>query len=65
VPKTFVLVVDFNPTQTKGVHLSHGGEGSGRSVVGLPGDESRPFKQGDWLIRGKIVRGKSKGAEAG
>ncbi len=58
LPKAFTLGVNFNPTQTKGVYLSHDSEGTGRSVVGLPGDESRPFKQGDWLIRAKIVPGK-------
>jgi RNA polymerase sigma-70 factor (ECF subfamily) len=54
VPKTFILGVDFDPTQTKGVYVSHDKEGSGRSSVGLPGDEPRPFKQGDWLIRARI-----------
>jgi RNA polymerase sigma-70 factor (ECF subfamily) len=58
VPKMFILGVNFDPTQTKGVYVSHDSEGSGRSVVGLPGEESRPFKQGDWLIRAKIVPGK-------
>jgi RNA polymerase sigma-70 factor (ECF subfamily) len=55
VPKTFILGVGFNPTQTKGVYLSHDGQGSGRSLVGLPGEESQPFIQGDWLIRAKVV----------
>ena len=32
---------------------------------GLPKDEPRPFKQGDWLIRAKISPGKEKGAKAG
>ncbi len=65
LPKTFMLGVDFDPTQTKGVYVSHDSEGSGRSVVGLPGDESQPFKQGDWLIRAKIAPAKKKGATAG
>ena len=58
VPKTFILGVGFNPTATKGVYLSHDRQGSGRSLVGLPGEESRPFTQGDWLIRAKVVPGK-------
>jgi RNA polymerase sigma-70 factor (ECF subfamily) len=58
VPKSFILGVGFNPTQTKGVYLSHDRQGSGRSLVGLPGEEFRPFDQGDWLIRAKVVPGK-------
>jgi RNA polymerase sigma-70 factor (ECF subfamily) len=58
VPKTFILGVGFNPTQTKGVYLSHDGQGSGRSLVGLPGEKSQPFSRGDWLIRARIVPGK-------
>jgi hypothetical protein len=27
-------------------------------MVGLPGDESSPFEQGDWLIRAKVAPGK-------
>jgi RNA polymerase sigma factor (sigma-70 family) len=55
VPMTFVLGVDFDPTQTKGVYLSHDGQGSGRSFTGLPGERFRPFEQGDWLIRAKVL----------
>jgi RNA polymerase sigma-70 factor (ECF subfamily) len=55
VPRTFILGVGFNPTQTKGVYLSHDGLGSRRSLVGLPGEESQPFTQGDWLIRAQVV----------
>ncbi len=58
VPKTFILGVDFNPTQTKGVYLSHDSQGSGHSIFGLPGEQSRPFEQGDWLLRAKVMPGK-------
>jgi hypothetical protein len=58
VPRTFILGVNFDPAQTKGVYLSHDAQGSGKSMVGLPGDESRPFEQGDWLIRAKVAPGK-------
>ncbi len=64
LPRTFILGVDFDPTQTKGVYVSHDKEGSGRSFVGLPKQEAQPFKQGDWLIRAKISPGKEKGAGA-
>jgi RNA polymerase sigma factor (sigma-70 family) len=65
LPRTFILGVNFDPEQTKGVYVSHDKEGSGRSFVGLPKDEPQPFKQGDWLIRAKISPGKEKGAKAG
>jgi RNA polymerase sigma-70 factor (ECF subfamily) len=58
VPKAFIVCVGFNPEQTKGVYLSHDEEGSGHSLVGLPGSPSRPFDQGDWLIRAQIAPGK-------
>ncbi|OJW22589.1 MAG: hypothetical protein BGO49_00985 [Planctomycetales bacterium 71-10] len=59
LPKTFYLGVDFDPTQTKGVYVSHDakGSGSGRSVVGLPGEEPQPFDKGDWLIRAVVKPG--------
>jgi RNA polymerase sigma-70 factor (ECF subfamily) len=58
LPKKFILGVGFNPTQTKGVYLSHDGKGTGRSLVGLPGEQSQPFEQGDWLIRAEVTPGK-------
>lgn len=59
LPKTFYLGVDFDPTQTKGVYVSHDAKpsGSGRSVVGLPGETPQPFDQGDWLIRAVVKPG--------
>ncbi len=65
LPKAFILGVNFDPTQTKGVYMSHDKEGSGHSLVGLPGERSRPFDQGDWLIRAKIVPAKEKGTRKG
>ncbi len=62
LPKTFILGVDFDPTATKGVYVSHDKEGSGRSMVGLPGEEPQPFRQGDWLIRARIEPAKEKPA---
>jgi DNA-directed RNA polymerase specialized sigma24 family protein len=54
VPKTFIIGVDFDPAQTKGVYVSHDSDASGRSLIGLPGERFRPFEQGDWLIRAKV-----------
>jgi RNA polymerase sigma factor (sigma-70 family) len=55
VPKKFILGVDFDPTQTKGVNVSHDRDGSGRSLTGLPGERFQDFRQGDWLIRAKVL----------
>jgi hypothetical protein len=49
VPRNFVLCVNFNPTQTKGVFVSHDAEG--KALVGLPDKPAGTFSGGDWLIR--------------
>jgi RNA polymerase sigma-70 factor (ECF subfamily) len=49
VPRNFVLCVNFNPTRTKGVYVSHDAEG--KALVGLPDKPSGTFSGGDWLIR--------------
>jgi len=51
VPQRFIIGVGFNPTATKGVYVHYDSAGSGKSLLGLPGRESRPFDKGDWLIR--------------
>jgi hypothetical protein len=59
VPQRFIVGAGFNPTATKGVYVSHDGEGSGKSVTGLPGRGRREFPQGDWLIRVEINQSKA------
>jgi hypothetical protein len=54
VPRKFIVGVGFNPSATKGVYVSHDGEASGPSVVGLPGKSPEDFSGGDWLIRASI-----------
>jgi hypothetical protein len=49
LPKDFVLCLNFNPTGTKGVYVSHDAEG--KSLVGLPGKPAGSFTGGDWMIR--------------
>ncbi|MCA9102417.1 MAG: hypothetical protein KDA63_14750 [Planctomycetales bacterium] len=49
VPAEFVVCLNFNPTQTKGVYVSHDGEG--KSLVGLPDKPAGTFGGGDWLVR--------------
>jgi hypothetical protein len=52
VPPKFVICVDFSPTQSKGVFVSHDAEG--KSLVGLPGKPAGTFSGGDWLIRALV-----------
>jgi hypothetical protein len=54
VPKEFVICVNFNPTRTKGVYVSHYAEGT--SLVGLPGKRAGSFTGGDWLIHVTVDR---------
>ena len=54
VPQRFIIGVGFNPTATKGVYVHHDAAGSGNSLLGLPGRDSRPFEKGDWLIRAVV-----------
>ena len=54
VSRLVVLFVGFDPTATKGVFVYHDAAGGGRSLTGLPGGDSRPFTQGDWLIRADV-----------
>jgi hypothetical protein len=56
VPKDFIICVGFNPTGTKGVFVHRDGESSGRSYVGLPGQDGEEYSQGDWMIRAKVEK---------
>ena len=49
VPREFVICLNFDPTSTKGVYVSHDEEGKG--LVGLPGKQAGSFTGGDWMIR--------------
>ena len=54
VPREFVICLNFNPTSTKGVFVSHDEEGEG--LVGLPGKRAGSFTGGDWMIRVTVDR---------
>jgi hypothetical protein len=56
VPNKFIICVGFNPTATKGIYAHYDKQGTGNSLVGLPGDESEPHDKGDWLIRCKVQK---------
>ncbi|MGD0384414.1 MAG: hypothetical protein ABSA77_12910, partial [Thermoguttaceae bacterium] len=55
VPQEFIVCVGFNPTATKGVYVHHDTEGSGNSMVGLPGEKPEDFEKGDWMIRVNVT----------
>ena len=47
VPQKFIVCFGFNPHQTKGVYVSYDAEGSGNSLIGVPGKATnRAFRQG-------------------
>jgi len=54
VPQKFMLIVGFNPTQTKGVYVSYDAKRDGDSRLGLPGDVGNKFSKGDWMIRAVV-----------
>ena len=54
VPERFMLIVGFDPTQTKGIYVSHDAERDNDSRVGLPGKIGNKFNKGDWMIRAVI-----------
>jgi hypothetical protein len=54
VPQEFIVCVGFNPAATKGVLVHYDAKSEGHSLTGLPGDASRPFARGDWLIRAHV-----------
>jgi hypothetical protein len=49
VPRDFVICLNFSPTATKGVYISHDAEG--KSLVGLPNKRAGAFSGGDWMVR--------------
>lgn len=49
VPSQFVICLNFNPTRTKGVFVSHDAEG--KSLVGLRDKPAGQFTGGDWMVR--------------
>jgi hypothetical protein len=65
VPKDFIVCFGFNPHQTKGVYVSHDGQPSETSLIGVPGEnEPKPFTNGNWLIRCKVENRGENGASS-
>jgi hypothetical protein len=54
VPAKFIICVNFNPTQSKGVFVHYDAKADGDSRVGLPGELNDAFDKGDWMIRAVI-----------
>jgi beta-lactamase regulating signal transducer with metallopeptidase domain len=66
VPNAFWIVLDFKAHQTKGVYVSYDSSTGGKhSKVGLPGQDSKTFADGEWMIRALLSRdGMSSKADA-
>lgn len=57
VPEDFIVCFGFNPEATKGVYVSHDGEPSETSLIGVPGNgEPKLFAKGNWMIRCKVEK---------
>jgi hypothetical protein len=58
--------LDFKAHQTKGVYVSYDSSTGGKhSKVGLPGQDSKTFADGEWMIRALLSRdGMSSKADA-
>jgi hypothetical protein len=56
LPKDFVICLNFNPTSTKGVFISH--DADGKSLVGLPNKMAGSFSGGDWMVRAIVDKAK-------
>jgi hypothetical protein len=51
VPREFAVCLNFKPTATNGVFVHLDSSTSGKSFSALPGKETVPLDQGDWMIR--------------
>lgn len=57
VPEEFIVCFGFNPQRTQGIYVSHDGNPSETSMVGVPGErEPKPFSKGNWMIRCKVEK---------
>jgi hypothetical protein len=54
LPKDFVICLNFSPTSTKGVFISH--DADGKSLVGLPNKMAGSFSGGNWMVRAIVDR---------
>ncbi|MCK4850150.1 MAG: tetratricopeptide repeat protein, partial [Phycisphaerae bacterium] len=50
LPESFIICAGFNPERTKGVYVHYDESVSGNSFFALPGQKSRVFNQGEWMI---------------
>jgi hypothetical protein len=51
LPAKFNVCLNFRPTASNGVYVHIDSSTQGNSKVGLPGKESKPLDQGNWMIR--------------
>jgi len=61
VPASFTVVAAFDPTGTRGVFVAWSKAGKeSHSAFGLPGAATRPFADGEWMIRAVLTNRKPK-----
>jgi hypothetical protein len=54
VPKDFIVLFSFNPTQTDGIYVGFDANARGHSSTALPDEPVAVFTDGDWMVRVKV-----------
>lgn len=54
VTEEFYLLFDFSPEATDGVYVGYDANSTGHSYMGNDASSLRNFRDGDWMIRGKV-----------
>ena len=60
LPSHFILCVYVQQMPKRAIRVSHDDGGDGKALLGVPGTRSRPFQEGDWLIRAVVDQRASK-----
>jgi hypothetical protein len=54
VPKDFIVLFSFNPTQTDGIYVGFDKNARGHSFTALADEPAQAFTDGDWMVRVKV-----------
>jgi len=54
VPKDFIVLFSFNPTQTNGIYVGFDANARGHSATALADEPAQAFTDGDWMVRVKV-----------
>lgn len=57
VPEQFMVALNFNPHQTKGIYLAYSATNGAAcySLIGLPEDGYEPWKPAEWMVRVSLM----------